>query len=415
MVTDVCYKLITEPVELAFIQFIPLEKYQKQIPWFGNVFYGDASPVNSEVKDIPSYAQANNNIDFLIATKNTEDHLCYRGGSKVIVEAKCGLADIIPVTVVDNKDDCYSVSFVPSQTGDVTVSITIRGKNIKGSACTIPVRLHSNLSMPSKVIDVEGTMGQPCGITFSKDGTWAVADRSNSHIYIFDDQDRLIRKIGSEGKSNGQFRFPAGLSFDGDNYLYIVDRYNHRVQKFDTNGKYLLQFNSRPLGNLFYPLGITVHDSKVYVAEQMNHRVSVFQCDGEFSHAVGQFGQLIEPYDVTVTDSNHLLVANHGHHCISIFTLDGNYVGKIGTQGSGQGQLNSPSSVTVDAYGFMFVTEDDNHRVSIFDKSGNFVHCFGSRGFANGEFSCPVGIAVSPNGSLYITDCYNQRIQIFNY
>ena len=414
-IQDVYNKLTTEPVELAAMQFIPTEKYHKSLPWLGNLFYGDASPFNSEAKGIPLYAHVSKNVNLLVVTKNAENHLCCKGGSKVMVEAESSAGDIIPVIVVDNKDSSYSVSFVPNQTRKVNLSVTIRGKHIKGSPYSVTVRQCSVLNNPSTIINDKGRMGQPCGIAFGKNGIWAVADQSSYHVYIFDDQDQLIRKFGSEGKCNGQFRFPAGLAFDDNNHLYVVDRYNHRVQKFDIDGKYLLQFNSRPLGNLYYPLGIAVHNSQVFVAEQMNHRISVFRCDGEFSHSIGQFGQLSEPYDVAVTDSNHLLVANHGQHCISIFTLDGNYIGVIGTQGCGRGQLCKPNSVFVDMYGFIFVTEDSNHCVSIFDKDGNFVHSFGSKGSAYGEFCCPVGVALSPNGSVYISDCYNQRIQIFDH
>ena len=412
--TDVYNTLTTKSVELETMQFILTEKYHKLLPRFGNLFYGDASPLNSEAEGLPLYAHVSKTVNFVIVTKNAENHLCCNGGSKVVIETESSSGDIIPVMIEDNRDSSYSVSFVANQTGRVSLSVTVRGKHIKGSPYSVTVRRCSALNKPSKIINDEGRMGQLCGIAFGKDGIWAVTDRSNYQVYMFDGQDQLIRKFGSEGKCNGQFRFPAGLAFDDSNHLYVVDRYNHRVQKFDIDGKYLLQFNSRPLGNLFYPLGITVHNSQVFVAEQMNHRISVFQCDGEFSHTIGQFGQLSEPYDVAVTDNNHLLVVNHGQHCISIFALGGDYVGVIGTQGAGRGQLCKPSSVFVDAYGFILVTEDDNHRVSIFDKDGDFVHCFGSKGSAIGEFSCPVGVALNPNGSIYVTDWYNQRIQIFD-
>ena len=105
----------------------------------------------------------------------------------------------------------------------------------------------------------------------------------------------------------------------------------------------------------------------------------MFQCDGQFIHTIGS-GQLSHPLDVEVTNNNQLLVAEHGHDCISIFTLDGNYVSKIGTRGGDRGQLCKPSSVTVDLYGFILIAERGNSRVSIFDSDGVFLHCFGSQG-----------------------------------
>ena len=80
------------------------------------------------------------------------------------------------------------------------------------------------------------------------------------------------------------------------------------------------------------------------------------------------------PHYIAITANDQLLVADCGYHCISLFTLDGNYVGKFGTQGMGRGQLNGPSGIAVDVYGFILVTEDDNYRVSIFDKDGALDH-----------------------------------------
>ena len=67
---------------------------------------------------------------------------------------------------------------------------------------------------------------------------------------------------------------------------------------------------------------------------------------------------------------------------MSIFTLDGNYVGKIGTPGSNRGQLCSSSSVIVDLYGHI---ESCNNCVSIFltkmvSVGSWIIHCFGSSG-----------------------------------
>ena len=52
---------------------------------------------------------------------------------------------------------------------------------------------------------------------------WAVADWINHCVYIFDDQDQLVRKFGSYGSNNGQFNAPLGVAFDSHDHLYTVD------------------------------------------------------------------------------------------------------------------------------------------------------------------------------------------------
>ena len=194
-----------------------------------------------------------------------------------------------------------------------------------------------------------------------------MTDNINNCVYLFDGQDRLIRKFGLCGTGNGQFGDPRGVSFDADNHLYVVEYSDNRVQKFDVNGTYLLQFGHRGSGNgqLNGPVGIVVHNDKAYVAEANNCRVSVFHCSGQFSYIIGS-GQLSNPWGVAVTSNNQLLVADCNNSYIFRFTLDGTYLDR-----------------------------------------------FGSRGSAKGQFSNPYGIAVSPKNDVYVTDYNNKRIQIF--
>jgi len=193
-------------------------------------------------------------------------------------------------------------------------------------------------------------MDEPYDIAFGKDGFYAVADNSNDCVWIFDGQDQFVSKFGNKGTSSGQFSNPHGVAFDDSNHLYVTDCSNHRIQKFDINGKHLLTFGSNGSGNsqLSSPVGITVHNSKVYIVENGNNRISAFHCDGQFSHIIGS-GLLNLPWYVTVSN-DQLLVAKWSHNCISIFTLNGNYVGKYETQGTGNEQLKSPCGIATDTH-----------------------------------------------------------------
>ena len=226
----------------------------------------------------------------------------------------------------------------------------------------------------------------------------------------------MIRKVGSHGRGNDQLDRPVGVTFDTNNHLYVADYRNDRIQKFDVSGKYLHQFGSRGSSNgqLDHPIGITTHNNKVIFTEDSNKRISVFHANGQFSQIIGK-GQLGNLYDATVNTNNQLLVADFFHHCIYTFTLDGNYVSKFATRGSGRGQLYNPNGITIDFYGFVFIAEYGNHCVSIFNKDGNFIHCFGSKGSDDGEFQGPYGIAISPNSNIYhVSDTNNKRVQIFS-
>ena len=408
-ITDKFNKLNTDPVQSATMEFVPSKE---SFPQFGQLFT-HIDPGVCEVVNLPNHIPVGKELKFSIITKYRNGSQCSIGGSEVSVQLECNTGEVRSAQVKDNNDGSYMASLVAQQVGEVKLSVSINGQQIKG----IPYSLcdYNRVGKPSKIVNNDGNMGNLCGVAFSKNGMWAVADHTKHCVYIFDEQDQLIRKVGNHGSGNGQLNRPIGVTFDSNNYLYVADYGNHRVQVFDVNGNYHHQFGSRGSGNsqLSGPIEITTHNNKVFVTEQGNQRISVFHTNGQFSHIIGK-GRLISPYDVTVNTNNQLLVADWDHHCIYTFTLDGNYVSKFATQGSAGGQLNRPCSLTTDLCGFILVAEWDNHRVSIFNKDGKFIHCFGSIGSEDGEFNYPRGIALSPNGNIYVAEYGNSRVQIFS-
>ena len=408
--TDAYKKVNIQPVESAAMDFVPTKE---PFPVFGHLF-AHVNPHTSEVINLPQCTLVGKKVEFKIFSKDSNGDCYVKEDSQVSVQLKSFTGDVTAGEVRDNNDGSYMASFVAEQVGEAKLSVSINGEQIKGSPYSIVVgKNYQSIDKPNKIMNDNGSMGQPCGVAFGRNGLWAVADNSKHCVYIFDDKDQLVRKFGSNGSNNGQFSNPRGVAFDSHNHLYVVDYGNHRVQKFDTNGNYLLQFGSKGAsdGQLNRPFGITVHKDKVYIADYGNKRISVFQINGKFYISFGS-DQLGGPIDVTVNANNHLLVADY-YSCIYTYTLDGHYVGKFGTLGSGRDQLNNPHGLTTDLNGFTIVADTNNHRVSIFDKEGSCFHCFGSIGSANGQFNTPLGIAVSPNGSIYISDYGNKRIQIF--
>ena len=413
-ITDKFNKLNTDPLQSATMEFVPSKE---SFPQFGQLLT-HIDPIACEVVNLPNDITVGKELQFSIITKYHNGSQCSIGGSQVSVQLESNTGEVKSAQVVDNKDGSYMASFVAQQVGEVKLSVSINGQQIKGSPYSFVVHElidYTRVGKPSKIVNNDGNMGEPCGIAFGNNGIWAVADNTKHCVHIFDGQDQLIRKVGSHGSGNGQLDRPEGITFDSNNHLYVADYGNNRIQKIDVSGKYLHQFGSRGSGNgqLHGPVGITTHNNKVFVTEYSNRRISVFHTNGQFSQIIGK-AQLGRPYDVTVNTNNQLLVADWGYHCIYTFTLDGNYVSKFATYGSGRGQLNFPYGVTTDLYGFILVADSSNHRVSIFNKDGKFVYCFGSKGSDDGKFQNLYGIAVSFNGNIYVSDTGNKRVQIFS-
>ena len=328
-ITDKFNKLNTDPVQSATMEFVPSKE---SFPQFGQLFT-HIDPGACEVVNLPNHITVGKELKFSIITKYRNGSRCSIGGSEVSVQLECNTGEVRSARVRDNNDGCYMASLVTQKVGEVKLSVSVNGQQIKGSPYSLVVQCvdYTRVGKPSKIVNNDGNMGGPWGIAFGKNGMWAVADNSKHCVYIFDEQDQLIRKFGNHGSGNGQLYRPARVTFDSNNYLYVADYSNSRIQVFDVNGNYHHQFGSSGSGNgqLNGPLGITTHNNKVYVADD-NSCISVFHTNGQFSHIIGK-GQLSGPTDVTVNTNNQLLVADWDHHCIYTFTLDGNYVSKFAT------------------------------------------------------------------------------------
>ena len=406
--TNAYKKANIQPVESAAMDFVPTTK--EPLPVFGHL-YAHVNPHTSEVANLTESTLVGKKIEFPIITKYKNGGPCISGGSQVSVQLKSFTGDVTAGEVRDNNDGSYMASFVAEQVGEAKLSVSINGEQIKGSPYSIVVgRNYQAIDKSSKIVNNNGSMGEPWGVAFGRNGLWAVADWFNHYVYIFDDKDQLVKKFGSNGS-------PCGVAFDSHNHLYVVDYDNNRVQKFDTNGNYLLQFGSEGAndGQLNCPEGVTVHNDKVYIADCGNKRISVFQTNGKFCISFGS--KLLDiPRAVAISANKYLLITDTGnaYNCICIFTLGGQYLGKFGMQDSGRGQFNNPCGLATDLNGFITVADTWNNRVSIFNNVNNCIHCFGSIGSASGQFSGPRGIAVSPNGCIYVSDTGNKRIQIFS-
>ena len=395
-VTDAFNEFKTNPMESQSPYFIP--SYPDIFPQFGCI--SKAHELQCEIAGFPTKVMQNCPVEFAVITKEATIN---NEGSNFTVQLIDGWGKKILVTLNKKENNNYTGSFKVELVGHYQLLVSIKGQQIKGSPLSFYVsKDYSKIKEPVKVINNNGKMSNPSGVGVSNNQHWAMADNTKHCVYIFDQDDQLVKEFGCNGHENGQFCSPRGVAFDDDNCLYVVDGNNHRVQKFNLNGDYLLQFGKQGTmeGQLCSPVGITVHFDKVFIADRSNHRISVYWTDGTYQFSFGSrgydAGQLINPWDVVVTPDNTVCVVDVGNARIQVFKLDGTFINSFGSPGTGKGQLDGPSSIAVDPNGFVFVTEKQNKRVSIFDNEQYFFHSFYSQ--------YPHGIAISHTGTIYVTN-----------
>jgi len=173
-------------------------------------------------------------------------------------------------------------------------------------------------------------------------------------------------------------------------------------------------------GSLVWPTAIAIdRGGKVYVADEWLNRISIFSKDGDYlgkwEGRLGEGdGELHGPAGLAFDKDDNLYLVDSLNHRIQKFTKDGKFLAKWGTFGNGDGELNMPWGIAIDSRGDVYITDWRNDRIQKFTPDGQLLLKFGASGTADGEFNRPSGVAVDNDGIIYVADWLNDRLQVFD-
>ena len=180
-------------------------------------------------------------------------------------------------------------------------------------------------------------------------------------------------------------------------------------------------------GNKFHcprDVAIGPNDEAVIVDSAHTNEVIIFDKDLKLIRTFGQgsedselnyfidVDELDDPADVAklnypggvAVGHNVIAVSEWYNHVVKKFSLQGDYLSKFGSHGSGDGQFNNPQGLCFNSHGLLYVVDYSNCRVQVF-RENVFLFKFGSKGHNPGQFQYPCYIAVDSSDQVYVTDC----------
>jgi streptogramin lyase len=296
-----------------------------------------------------------------------------------------------------------------------------------------------------------------------------VAVDSAGNVYVADQTNNRIRKITSEGVvttlagstaafangtgTNAQFNTPYGVAVDSAGNVYVADQSNHLIRKigsgviqvplnravvttFAGNGTPSAINGTGTSATFQFPTGLAVDSvGNIYVGEQNNNRIRRITTTGvvstlagsgnaTFADGTGAGASFNLPYGVAVDSSGTVYVADTDNHRIRKITPAGVVTTLAGqsttgnTDGTGtNARFFYPYGVAVDSTGNVYVGDRSNNRIRRITPAGVVTTFAGSTAGSfdgtgtNATFRSPLGIAVDSSGNVYVADSLNYRIR----
>ena len=248
-------------------------------------------------------------------------------------------------------------------------------------------------------------------------------------------QFQYTHTIGKNAYFGNGFRRPMSMARGDGDLIYVVNRGEEarpdgkRVTMCTVGEDYIGEFArgvptigaveaSSADGSVIWPSSITLDKSRnVYVADEWLNRISIFTKDGDWIGKWGtpgeSDGQINRPSGMAFDKDDNLLLVDCLNNRIQKFTGDGKFLDKWGKAGSGDGEFNMPWGIYVDTNGDVYVADWRNDRIQKFSSDGEFLMKFGGSGAGDGEFNRPTGVGVDKDGIIYVADRGNNRIQVF--
>ena len=348
-----------------------------------------------------------------VITRNSEGEKYYCAGDYITVQLISVNEDLNincfaeEAKIVDWQNGRYTVSFIPSESGQHLLSVQVNGENITKFP---PVEIKERCFKPLRFIGADRAfqglqLSKPWGITANDSNEIFVSDMSNNRIVVFNENGEFIRSCGQNF-----LNWPNGVLCDNMGRIFVTSRTDNKILVFGQSGEYISTFHN---GNsLSKPRGISFDaDGNLIVCDTGNKCVRFFSPDGNTFKTVGA-GRLRMPFNC-VCHKGKLFVSDREAHLIKVYNSNGRFLYEFGTHGTGDGELSYPTGLAVDKMGHLLVCSLGNHRVQVFTLDGKFVAKFGEYGQQLGQLFSPSSVFVLKSGRIVVSEFKNNRLQIF--
>lgn len=181
-----------------------------------------------------------------------------------------------------------------------------------------------------------GRFAEAAAIDIDYEGNLYVVDRRRHQLLKFNGKGEFVKQIGGFGRDEEEFDDPRDVSANSTLNIFVADYNNNRVVRYDKNLNFLNTLISKwpePF-NFLQVLSVAVSpQGDLFLLDDAIKRVIKFNRASEPVESFGgiyeSFGQLLDPMQVTLDDSQRLFVSDPAQHAVVVFDYLGNYLTEV--------------------------------------------------------------------------------------
>ena len=299
-----------------------------------------------------------------ITTKDKNGDLIRVGHASFSAQLTSSNRNVIIPDILDNKNGTYDLSYELSEPGTYSLDVRLFDQPIRGSPFKVKARPESE-----SMDQVNGLSKIPKTSAVKQKGTKRTASSRSygSNRKSNPVEDDLLVRVGSKGRTKGEFTNPQGICCTAGGKILVADSNNQCVQAFTNTGELKLKFGvrGRSAGQLQRPTGVAeTVNGNFLVADYDNRWVSVFSPEGKYINKLGT-GKLLGPKGVVVDNNGHIIVVDNKASCVFIFQSNGKLIHKFGSRGNNEYQFAGPHFCAVNSRNDIIVSDFHNHCVKV--------------------------------------------------
>lgn len=262
---------------------------------------------------------------------------------------------------------------------------------------------------------------RPYGVVSDSRGRILVSDPGAKGIHVFDFAEHKYKFLTLAEKKDPLLS-PQCLTTDKQDNIYVTDSETGKLFVFRQDGKFDRVIGSLKGGEGYFkrPTGIAVDSDaqRIYVSDTLRNQIFVMDMQGSVLQRIGKSGSAAGEFNFPTEirlEGDTLLVVDAMNFRVQGFRRDGTFLYAIGELGDTSGRMFRPKGVGIDSEGHIYIVDGYSAVVQVFDLQGRLLYYFGKKGSGFGDFQLPAGLFIDGRDEVFVADMFNRRIQEFRY